>query len=218
MSDSTSRTRLILVRHGATAWTESGRYQGSTADIPLSATGWSQARCLATALEPLCVASVVCSPLCRAVETATCIAASHGLAATPERAFRELSFGEWEGLASREARARDPDLYQRWQKSPGTARPPGGETLQEVAERAIRALKAVIVRHTGKKVVLVMHSLVIRVLLCQALGAGLSTVAHLQCRPGSITIIDKQSDRYVVRLLNDTCHLQEDYLCRAVQG
>jgi broad specificity phosphatase PhoE len=217
MSESTSRTRLILVRHGATAWTESGRYQGSTADVPLSATGWLQAKCLATALEPLRVASVVCSPLCRAVETATCIAASHGLAATPERAFRELSFGDWEGLTSCEVRARDPELYQRWKESPVTARPPGGETLQEVAERTIPALEAVIVRHAGEKVVLATHSLVIRVLLCHALRAGLSTVAHLQCRPGSITVMDVQSDRYVVRLLNDTCHLQKDDLCRVVQ-
>jgi hypothetical protein len=43
-------------------------------------------------------------------------------------------------------------------------------------------------------------------------------VAHLQCRPGSITVIDVRSNRYVVRLLNDTCHLQKDYLCRVVQG
>ena len=55
--------------------------------------------------------------------------------------------------------------------------------------------KAVIVRHAGEKVVLATHSLVIRVLLCHALGAGLSTVAHLQCRPGSITVIDGQGDR-----------------------
>jgi len=160
----------------------------------------------------------MCSPLCRAIETATCIATPHKLTAMPLPAFRELSFGAWEGLTSSEATARNPELHKHWQKSPAIARPPGGETLQEVAERAIRALKAVIVRHTGKKVVLVMHSLVIRVLLCQALGAGLSTVAHLQCRPGSITIIDIQSDRYVVRLLNDTCHLQKNCLCQVVQA
>jgi len=217
MNESTSRTRLILVRHGATAWTESGRYQGSAADVPLSATGWLQARCLATALEPLRVAGVVCSPLCRAVETATCIAAPHGLTAAPLPAFRELSFGDWEGLTSSEATARDPELHQRWQRSPATARPPGGETLQEAAERTIPALKALIVGHAGEKVVLVMHNLIIRVLLCHALGAGLSTVGHMQCQPGSITIVDVRGDQCVVRLLNDTCHLQKDYLSRVVQ-
>jgi alpha-ribazole phosphatase len=212
MSGSASRTRLILVRHGATAWTESGRYQGSTADVPLSSTGWSQAKCLATALEPLSVAGVVCSPLCRAVETAMCIAAPHGLSAAPEPAFRELSFGDWEGLTSSEATARDPELHQCWQDSPATARPPGGETLQEVAERAIPALKAVIMRHAGEKVVLVVHSLVIRVLLCHALGAELSAVTHMQCRPGSITVVDVRSGQYVVRLLNDTCHLRQRHV------
>jgi phosphoserine phosphatase len=208
VSDSTLRTRLLLVRHGATAWTESGRYQGGTADVPLSTTGWSQAKCLATALEPLSVAGVVCSPLRRAVETATCIAAPHGLSAAPEPAFRELSFGDWEGLTSSEAAERDPQLHQCWQDSPATTRSPGGETLQEVAERTIPALKTVIVRYTGQKVVLVMHSLVIRVLLCHALGAGLSSVTHMQCRPGSITVVDVRGDQYVVRLLNDTCHLR----------
>ena len=217
MSESTARTRLILVRHGATAWTESGRYQGSTADLPLSATGWLQARCLATALEPLRVASVVCSPLCRAVETATCIAAPHGLTAAPLPAFRELSFGEWEGLTRSEAAARDPELHQRWQESPATARPPGGETLQEAAERTIPALKALIAGHAGEKVVLVMHNLIIRVVLCHALGAGLSTVGQMQCQPGSITIVDVRGDYYVVRLLNDTCHLQKGELSRVVQ-
>jgi broad specificity phosphatase PhoE len=217
MSESTSRTRLILVRHGATAWTESGRYQGRTADVPLSATGRLQAKCLATALEPLRVAGIVCSPLCRAVETATCIAAPHELTVAPLPAFRELSFGDWEGLTSSEATARDPELHQRWQKSPATVRPPGGETLQEAAERTIPALKALIGGHVGEKVVLVMHNLIIRVLLCHALGAGLSTVGHMQCRPGSITIVDVRGDQYVVRLLNDTCHLQKEYLSRMVQ-
>src|SRR5262249_37514597 len=166
MSESTSRTRLILVRHGATAWTESGRYQGNTSDVPLSTTGWSQAKCLAIALESLSLTSVVCSPLRRAVETAVCIATPHGLTATPEPAFRELSLGDWEGLTSSEATARDPELHQLWQKVPTTIRPPGGETLQEASERAIPALKEIVVRHTGGKVVLVAHSLVIRVLLC----------------------------------------------------
>src|SRR5260370_10215944 len=188
MSESASRTRLILVRHGATAWTESGRYQGSTADVPLSATGWLQTRCLAAALGSLRVAGVVCSPLCRAVETATCIATPHGLTAAPLPAFRELGFGDWEGLTSSEATARDPELHQHWQKSPATARPPGGETLQEAAERTIPALKALIVGHAGEKVVLVMHNLIIRVLLCHALSAGLSTLRHMQCPPASITI------------------------------
>lgn len=215
MSDCTSRTRLILVRHGATAWTESGRYQGSTANVPLSATGWLQAGCLATALEPLRITGVVCSPLCRAVETATCIATPHGLTAVPLPAFRELSLGDWEGLTSSEATARDPELHKRWQKSPAIARPPGGETLQEAAERTIPALKALIAEYTGEKVVLVMHNLIIRVLLCHALSAGLLAVGHMQCRPGSITIVDVRDDQYMVRLFNDTCHLQDDLLREA---
>jgi broad specificity phosphatase PhoE len=207
MNETTSRTRLILVRHGATAWTESGRYQGSTTDIPLSAAGRSHARCIAAALEPVRLVEIACSPLRRALETATCIAAPRGLTATPVPAFREVSLGDWEGLTSSEAGARNPELHSQWHRSPGTVRPPGGETLQEAAERTIAALDALIARRAGKKVVCVMHNLIIRLLVCHALGVGLATVGRIRCQPGSISIIDIRAGQHTVRVLNDTCHL-----------
>jgi broad specificity phosphatase PhoE len=200
---------MILVRHGATEWTEAGRYQGNTSDIPLSTSGRLQARHTAAALEPLRVAAVVCSPFLRAVETAACIAAPHGLFAAPDAAFREVSFGDWEGLTSSEAAARDPELDERWRNGEAMARPPGGETLHEAAERAIPALEALVARHAGEKVVLVTHNWIVRLVVCHALGVGLSTVARMQCRPGSITIVDVRSGEYVVRLLNATSHLQK---------
>jgi broad specificity phosphatase PhoE len=207
MNETSSRTRLILVRHGATAWTESGRYQGSTTDIPLSATGRAHARCAAAALEPMHLSEIACSPLQRAFETATCIAAPHGLTAKPVPAFREVGLGDWEGLTSSEAAARNPELYPQWQRCPCTVRPPGGETLQEAAERTIAALDALLERRAGKKVVCVMHNLIIRLLICHALGVGLSTVGRIRCQPGSISIIDVRAGERTVRVLNDTCHL-----------
>jgi broad specificity phosphatase PhoE len=209
MGDGALRTRLILVRHGATEWTAVGRYQGSTVDIPLSADGLRQARSVALALEPIRVARIACSPLRRAVETATCIAAARGLTTTPIPAFRELSFGEWEGLTSHEASTRDPDLHRHWKGSPDMARPPGGEMLREAHDRAIPALDALVAEHAGKKVVLVTHNLILRVLLCRLLGAELSTVGHMRCEPGSISIADVREGRYVVRVLNDTGHLRQ---------
>jgi probable phosphoglycerate mutase len=209
MDESASRTRLILVRHGATEWTESGRYQGGTTDIPLSATGRSHARRAAAALAPLRLAEIVCSPLRRAVETATCIAAPHRLTATPSPAFREVGLGDWEGLTSSEAAARNPESYRQWHVSPATVLPPGGEALQEAAGRVIAAFDDIVARRAGKKVVCISHSLIIRLLVSHALGAGLSTVGRIRCQPGSISVIDVRAGQLTVRALNDTCHLQE---------
>jgi probable phosphoglycerate mutase len=111
-------------------------------------------------------------------------------------------------LTSSEVAARDPKLYQQWRASPATVRPPGGETLEEAAERAVAALDDVIARREGRKVVLVMHNMIIRVLVCHALGAELSTVGRIKCQPGSISVVDIRGDRHTVRLLNDTCHLE----------
>ena len=207
MSDAPTRTRLILVRHGATEWTESGRYQGS-ADIPLSAAGLLEAERVATALSAVRLGAVVCSPLRRAVQTATAIAAPRGLSVALRPAFREVSFGEWEGLTGDEAAAPDRALYGSWKEGHSSTRPPGGESIGDAAARAIPALEALVSEHPGKKAVVVTHSRILRVLLCRALGADLSASAHMRCEPGSISVIDVRDGLYVVRALNDTGHLR----------
>jgi broad specificity phosphatase PhoE len=210
MSAATCRTRLILVRHGATAWTESGRYQGGTSDVPLSPKGRWQAECLAAALAPLNLAGIVCSPLCRASETAAKIAASHGLIPAADPAFTEVALGHWEGLTHTEATMCAPDLHPRWQRNPAEVRPPGGETLEEAAARSIPAFEAIVSRHLGATVALIGHSLVTRVLLCFALGAGLNAVGRMRCQPGSMAVVDVRGEHYAVRMLNDTCHLRRE--------
>ena len=210
MSVEAARTRLIMVRHGATVWTESGRYQGSTTHVPLSPRGRVQAECLAAALFPLRLAGVVCSPLCRTVETATPIAAPHGLTPVPDAAFTEVALGDWEGLTDAEAALHAAELHEQWRQNPAAVRPPGGETLAEAAERAVPALKALVAQHLGATVVLVGHSLITRVLLCFALGAGLHAVGRMRCRPGSMAVVDVRGEHYAVRMLNDTCHLRRE--------
>lgn len=152
--------------------------------------------------------SVASSPLRRALETAAWIAAPQGLTAEPLAAFRELGFGRWEGLTGAEAAACDPEAYRRWTTDPAAGSPPGGETLREASLRAVPALEALVAANAGKKVALVTHSVILRILVCHALGADLSAVGRLRCDPGSITTVEVREGRYQVRLLNDACHLR----------
>ncbi|PTT82881.1 histidine phosphatase family protein, partial [Pelomonas sp. HMWF004] len=71
-------TRLVLVRHGETAWNRATRIQGHT-DIPLSELGLAQAQRLAGALADEPFSAIYASDLSRARQTAEALARPQGL-------------------------------------------------------------------------------------------------------------------------------------------
>lgn len=153
-------TRLVLVRHGRTAWNVEGRYQGQ-ADPPLNAQGKAQAEALADRLaaaetRPV---GVYASPLRRAWQTAEAIARRWRLPLRPEPRLMEIHLGSWQGVLAVEIARRWPERFARWEREPWEVRPPGGETLAEVQQRVNAALDDILRRHAGETVVLVAHRL-----------------------------------------------------------
>lgn len=151
---------LILVRHGATAWTAERRYQGQT-DIPLSAEGEAQAIALQPILQPLVrpESLVLSSDLSRARRTAEL--ALPGTAPMLEPRLREIHFGQLEGLTLDESRARFPELFPPGQRYPEYVAPPGGESLSEFRTRLLAWLHGLEAEH----VIAFTHGGTIRTLL-----------------------------------------------------
>ncbi|TDC80810.1 histidine phosphatase family protein [Actinomadura sp. 7K507] len=127
------RRRLVLWRHGQTAWNVEGRFQGRT-DIPLDETGVRQARRAAGLLAGLRPTALLASPLRRAADTAQALADVTGLPVRYDDDLVERAGGAWEGLSAREIRERYPAERARWE-------PPGGETSAQVAKRVGSALE-----------------------------------------------------------------------------
>ena len=120
--------RLILVRHGQTEWNAGGRYQGQS-NVALSDTGRKQARFLAERFPVRQLDAIYTSDLDRAKETAECVGKRLGLTVCPEKAFRELSFGDWEGLTYQEISSRWPEEAEKLFTAPDELfihRPNGG--------------------------------------------------------------------------------------------
>jgi broad specificity phosphatase PhoE len=159
-------TRIILVRHGATEWNHSKRAQGQ-ADIELDTEGKRQAIAVAEDLAHVEVDAVYSSDLKRALDTARPIAESHGLEVVVDPEFREIDQGEWEGLHVDEIKRRWPDLWGPTRHY--TARP-GGESPQQVRDRALQALVRIAQAHPGDTVVVVSHGGTIRCISAEALG------------------------------------------------
>ena len=142
---------VLLLRHGETEWSASGRHTGRT-DVDLTDRGRRQARALGAAIRGRRFALVLSSPLRRATET--CRLA--GLAGVEDGDLREWDYGDYEGRTTPEIRGEVPG----WTVWDGPL--PGGEHLEEVAARADRVVERLIAVHGD--VALVSHGHFLRVL------------------------------------------------------
>ena len=199
---------LILARHGETA-SNRQRLGLGRQDVPLTEVGRLQAEALAISLEQMPVAAVYSSPLRRALDTARAIAERQGLAVVVEEGLTEMDIGEMDGLTFEEMRQRHAEFLRRWQGDDlATLRMPGGESLQDLQERATEALRRLAERHDDETVVAVSHNFTIRVLLCHALNLPIAEFRRLRQDLAATTTLDVRDDRTVLVHLNDTCHLE----------
>ena len=156
-------TRIIVIRHGETAWNVDTRIQGHL-DIPLNDTGLWQARQVAHALAGEPIAAVYTSDLQRAYATAQAVATATGAPLTTDLGLRERSFGHFQGRTFAQIEAELPDDARRWRKRDPDYAPDGGESLVTLRERIARTVTALAARHVGEQVVMVAHGGVLDVL------------------------------------------------------
>jgi broad specificity phosphatase PhoE len=195
-------TRVYLCRHGETESSAAGRFCG-TLDVGLSPVGVEQARVLGAALAGSSPSAVYSSPLRRARETATLVAAACGLEVAEAQGLVEVDFGELDGLAYEEASASFPDVYRAWLESPAAVRFPGGESLDELRARASRALEEIVARHPDSSVAVISHAGPLRVLLADALMAPGETLFGIAVDHASWSLVEWLDDGIpVVRSLN----------------
>lgn len=185
--------RLWLVRHGLTEWNTQKRFIGQS-DIPLSARGRVQARWLARQLLNKEIAAIYASDLVRARETAYIIA-DQRMPALPvhlSAAWRELNFGDWEGLTYAQIAAQYKDDLGFF-SDPEHNAPPGGESPAHMLQRVRAELTAITQSDDWSAqgdVVIVSHSGVLRMVLGELLGMPLERQWQLRIDAGSLSAID----------------------------
>jgi alpha-ribazole phosphatase len=161
--------RFCLVRHGQTDWNLEGRYQGQS-DVPLNKNGRAQAHTLAEKLLDRPLTAIYTSDLKRAAETAAIIAAAIQKPVISEPRLREINQGEWEGQLVSVIKTRYAELWQQRTVDPASIRPPGGETVEDVAKRVYAALDEIArIRQKGS-VLIVSHGLALATVICKVRG------------------------------------------------
>lgn len=184
--------RLVVVRHGSTAWSRSGRHTGRS-DIPLLPEGRQQARAVGRRLAGHSFSLVLVSPLLRARDTAE-------LAGFPDAVvcdeLREWDYGAYEGRTTAEICAERPG-WSLWRDGV-----PGGETLAELARRAADVVS--LCRAAGGDVLAFAHAHVLRVVAACWIELAAEDGGRLPLAPASIGILGWEHGVAALARWNDT--------------
>jgi len=200
-------TKLILTRHGETAWNVEKIYRG-TMDVNLDEVGVKQAELLGKYLSNWELEAIYCSPLRRALDTANIIARYQKVCIYIAEGLIDFDYGKWQSLPEQEAKRLYPALHNQWHNNPHKVRMPGGESLKDVRRRAIEVINEALSRHKGN-VVLVSHRVVNKVLICSLLGLDNSHFWNIHQDVCGITIFDYVDGRFILTRHNDTSYLRE---------
>lgn len=172
--------RLVLLRHGETEWSKSGRHTGRT-DLELTEAGARQAAAAAPVLRRLELTDplVICSPRRRALVTA----ALAGLEVNETSALlAEWDYGAYEGLTTTQIRRTIPD-WLVW-----THGCPDGESIAQVSDRADHAVALALGTLASRDVVFVGHSHFSRAVICRWLQRPLADGARFAMSAGSVAV------------------------------
>jgi probable phosphoglycerate mutase len=150
---------------------------------------------------------VYASPLERAVETATPIAARLGLRVKVERTLAECDYGSWTGAELRKLRR-----LHEWrtiQQLPSAFKFPGGESFAQMQARVTEAIDRLSESHRGQSFVAVSHADTIKAAIAATAGVPLDLFQRLVVSPCSVTVIIRGDAGYRVLCMNSTATLAE---------
>ena len=182
---------IVLVRHGETEWSRTGKHTGRT-DVPLTEDGCAQASALGAALRDWRFALVLTSPRARAAET--CRLAGFGDVAEERADLVEWDYGAFEGRTAAEIREEQPD-WTLWRD--GVA---GGETASEVGERADRVIAEL--QSAGGDVVVFAHGHLLRVLAARWLGLEPEAGRYFALDTATVSVLGYERETAVIRSWN----------------
>ncbi|MEK1955760.1 alpha-ribazole phosphatase family protein [Pseudomonas sp. YNh] len=171
---------LDLLRHGET---EQGGLRGSLDDA-LTDKGWAQMRSAVAEAGPWQV--LVSSPLQRCARFAEELGGRLDLPVQREPGLQELHFGDWEGRSAAQIMEDQADALGRFWADPYAYTPPNGEPVQAFAERVLDAVERLSRQHAGKRVLLVTHGGVMRLLLARARGLPKEQLLQVEVGHGAL--------------------------------
>lgn len=191
---------MLLIRHGRSVANSEGILAGRS-DTPLDETGEQQARDLGARLADTPLDVLVSSPQARAQRTAELVAAGRAQAIVDEH-FAECDYGDWSGAPLAELATEQSWEVVQWH--PSAAVFPAGETMAQMAHRAVHGVRRLVREHPDGFVWIVTHGDVIKAVVADALGMHLDHFQRIVIDTASLSVVNYTDKRPFVERLNDT--------------
>ena len=203
-------TRLILIRHGESKANRQGTFAGHT-DVELEERGIIQAKKTAEYIRNnYNVDKVYASDLQRAFKTGQAVADLFGLEASPDKRFREIAAGEWEGQRFIDIIHNYREEYSVWLNDIGNSRCTNGESVRELGERIISALLDIAEKNPEKTVVIATHATPIRVTQCILSEKTLDKMKDIPwVSNASVTEIVYNNGKWSLEKIGEDAHLSD---------
>lgn len=201
-------TTVLLIRHGETAWNRGKIFRGLY-DIPLNENGRIQAGLVARALVSRRIDAAYSSPLSRARETAQIVLDPHGIEAVVHEGLKDFNYGKWTGLEDGVVARKWPEEYTCWTATPHEIRPPEGDMLQEVFDRAFNTVEEIVRKHAGQTIAIFAHRVVNKLLVLGMLTLGLERFPFIRQDNCCLNEFEWTEKGYIVISLNVTSHIQQ---------
>lgn len=190
---------IYLIRHGEIPQSRPRRFVGSL-DPALTAKGRGQMEKIAAFLTDKKIDRLFCSPLSRCRESAGIVGARIGKTCKAVPGVAEIHLGAWEGLTVAEVQTQFPGQYEARGANIATFRPLGGESFQDLLDRAWPFFDS-LCAGDDDSIAVVAHNGVNRVLLCSILGMPLSNLFRFEQNYGCCNILRVKQGECRVRLL-----------------
>ena len=200
---------FYIVRHGQTNWNILGKTQGH-GNSDLTPKGENQALELSKAIKEYPIDYIYSSDLGRAVQTAEIIGSTIGVDVIQTPSLREMGFGDWEGLLIEEIKKDYAKTYETWRNQPHLVNIPNGETLHIIKDRVDAFIKELNEKYDNKHILLVSHSVTVRVMLLSFLNSGVENIYRIKQDNTALNIVEYRDYGPVVIKMNDTSHMKNN--------
>ena len=198
-----SANKVLLIRHGQTAFNTESRLQGAL-PVPLNDCGRTQSYAVAQQLRSTPIDAIYSSPRLRASETARIIAEVLGKPIKEDERLAEIAFGDFESHTFTEVQKRYPVAYRMWASGYRPYRVPNGESRLDVQRRMLAAWNDIISAPDLGTVVIVSHSSAMMIMLA-------SMFAQLPDKPmknTSVTTLKKYRNIWEIAAFAEAPHLR----------
>jgi broad specificity phosphatase PhoE len=200
--------KLFLLRHGQTELSRDNVFCGRGLNPVLTDDGRAMAEAFAEAYRDIAWSAIYSSPLTRAIETASPLAAMIGARIETRDGLAEIDYGAWDGLSADVVAERWHDEHERWAADPAWNPPTNGETAIALARRMESVVEEMTAAGLHGNVLVVSHKASIRVLLCALLGVDVGRFRYrFGCPVGSVSIVSFGAHGPLAEAVADRSHL-----------